>query len=83
MEKVVIQFDADFSQLEQSINKLKSGGMQELSSATNSVQSSMQKLSESAKSVPLDIVSQGVQEATQSLKIIVKQSLRMLENNSL
>lgn len=68
MEKVVIQFDADFSQLEQSINKLKSGGMQELSSATNSVQSSMQKLSESAKNVPLDIVTQGVQEATESLK---------------
>ena len=68
MEKVVIQFDADFSQLEQSINKLKSGGMQELSSATNSVQSSMQKLSESAKSVPLDIVSEGVKEATSALQ---------------
>lgn len=79
MEKVVIQFDADFSQLEQSINKLKSGGMQELSSATNSAQSSMQKLSESAKSIPLDIVSQGVQEATESLK---QNSVAITENVS-
>jgi hypothetical protein len=68
MEKVVIQFDADFSQLEQSINKLKSGGMQELSSATNGVQSSMEKLSTSAKNIPLNVVTQGVQQATESLK---------------
>ena len=68
MEKVTITFDADFSQLEQSINKLKGGGMQELTSATNTASSSMQKLSDSAKNVPLDVVSKGVQETTQSLK---------------
>lgn len=68
MEKVTITFDADFSQLEQSINRLKGGGMQELSSATDIASSSMHKLSESAKNIPLDVVSKGMNETTNALK---------------
>jgi hypothetical protein len=68
MEKVTIQFDADLSPLQDKLGQLKSSGLEQLSSGANEASSSIDKLSQSAKNMPMNVISQGFDEATTSIK---------------
>jgi hypothetical protein len=68
MEKVTIQFDADLSPLQDKLGQLKSSGLEQLSTGANEASSSIDKLSQSAKNMPMNVISQGFDEATTSIK---------------
>lgn len=68
MEKVTIQFDADLSPLQEKLGQLKSSGLNELSSEATQASSSIDKLSQSAKNMPMGIVAEGFEQATASIK---------------
>lgn len=68
MEKVTIQFDADLSPLQEKLGQLKNSGLEQLSTGANEASSSIDKLSQSAKNMPMNVISQGFDEATTSIK---------------
>lgn len=68
MEKVTIQFDADLGPLQDKLGQLKSSGLEQLSTGANEASSSIDKLSQSAKNMPMNVISQGFDEATTSIK---------------